>query len=83
MRAFWRLIIQAALFLLGTVALSVAIVVAALAIWLATGQAAAPFPRLELPFAHTPDWFYAPQIAFLGAQVPEEARARLLALDLH
>jgi membrane protease YdiL (CAAX protease family) len=37
-RAFWRLFIQAVLFLLGIVALSVAIVLAAFAIWLATGQ---------------------------------------------
>ena len=50
-------------------------------IWLVSGQAQAPFPALDLPFAHTPDWFYAPQIAFLGAVVPEEARARLLTLD--
>lgn len=47
-------------------------------IWLVSGQAQAPFPALDLPFPHTPDWFYAPQIAFLGAVVPAEARARLL-----
>jgi membrane protease YdiL (CAAX protease family) len=38
LRAFWRLFIQAVLFLLGTIVLSSAIVLAAVGIWLATGQ---------------------------------------------
>jgi len=38
LRAFWRLFIQAVLFLLGTVVLSSVIVLAAIGIWLATGQ---------------------------------------------
>jgi membrane protease YdiL (CAAX protease family) len=38
LRAFWRLFIQAVLFLLGIVVLSAAIVLAAIGIWLAAGQ---------------------------------------------
>jgi len=38
LRAFWRLFIQAVLFLLGTIVLGSAIVLAAVGIWLATGQ---------------------------------------------
>ena len=38
LRAFWRLLIQVVLFLLGTIVFSVAIVLAAIGIWLATGQ---------------------------------------------
>ena len=38
LRAFWRLFIQAVLFLLGAIVLSSAIVLAAVGIWFATGQ---------------------------------------------
>jgi membrane protease YdiL (CAAX protease family) len=38
LRAFWRLFIQAVLFLLGIIVFSTAIVLAAVGIWLATGQ---------------------------------------------
>jgi len=50
-------------------------------IWLATGQALAPFPDPELPFAHTSDFIFAPAIAFLGAAIPEEARPHFLAFQ--
>ncbi len=50
-------------------------------IWLVTGQEQAPFPDIELPFAHTPDFLYSPCAALLGAAVPEEARAHFLAFQ--
>jgi hypothetical protein len=49
-------------------------------IWLVNGPRAAPFPALDLPFAHTPDWYYAPLPALLGAVVSDPARARLQTL---
>ena len=50
-------------------------------IWLVTGQDQAPFPDIELTFAHTPDFIYSPCAALLGAAVPEEARAHFLAFQ--
>ena len=50
-------------------------------IWLVTGQEQAPFPDIELPFAHTPDFIYSPCAALLGAAVPEEAQAHFLAFQ--
>ncbi len=50
-------------------------------IWLVTGQEQAPFPDIELPFAHTLGFFYSPCAALLGAAVPEEARAHFLAFQ--
>ncbi len=42
-------------------------------IWLVTGQAQAPFPPLDRPFAHSADFCFGPCAAILGAQVPPEA----------
>lgn len=48
-------------------------------IWLSTGYARAPFPDLGRPFEHAWDFAKAPVVALLGAQVPIDARAHLLA----
>ncbi len=50
-------------------------------IWMITGQAEAPFPALDRPFAHSADFCFGPCIAILGAQVPGEAQAHLLAFQ--
>jgi hypothetical protein len=47
-------------------------------IWLITGQAQAPFPALDRPFAHSADFCFGPCIAMLGAQVPDEPQSHLL-----
>jgi hypothetical protein len=41
-------------------------------IWLIAGHAPAPFPSLNRPFAHAADWCFAPCVAVLGAQVPDD-----------
>lgn len=48
-------------------------------IWLSTGYARAPFPDLDWPFEHAWDFAKAPVVALLGARVPADARAHLLA----
>jgi len=50
-------------------------------IWLVTGQAGAPFPGLDRPFAHSADFCFGPCVAILGAQVPREAQSHLLAFQ--
>ncbi len=50
-------------------------------IWLATGQAQAPFPRLDQPFAHAGDFCFAPCAACLGTKVPPEAAPHLHAFQ--
>jgi hypothetical protein len=50
-------------------------------IWLIMGQAQAPFPDLDRPFAHSADFCFGPCIAILGAQVPGEAQSHLLAFQ--
>ncbi len=50
-------------------------------IWLITGQAGAPFPALDRPFAHSADFCFGPCVASLGAQVPPAAQPHLLAFQ--
>ena len=50
-------------------------------IWLVTGQAGAPFPALDRPFAHAADYCFGPCVAILGAQVPPEAQPHLMAFQ--
>lgn len=55
--------------------------VSVLGIWmrLATDKRRAPFPDTARPFEHEHDLGFAPLLAFLGAQVPPEAREHFLA----
>ena len=51
-------------------------------VWAALGgEDAAPFPDWRRPFGHTNDFCVAPTVAHLGARVPDEARAHLLAFQ--
>ena len=52
-------------------------------IWLrlATDKTHAPFPDTDRPFEHEHDLGFVPLIAFLGAQVPSEAREHFLAFQ--
>ncbi len=50
-------------------------------IWLVTGQAGAPCPALDRPFAHAADFCFGPCAAILGAEVPGEAQSHLLAFQ--
>jgi hypothetical protein len=50
-------------------------------IWLIAGKDQAPFPSLDRPFAHSADFCFGPCIAILGAQVPRDAQAHLLAFQ--
>lgn len=50
-------------------------------IWLMAGKDQAPFPSLDRPFAHSADFCFGPCIAILGAQVPRDAQAHLLAFQ--
>ncbi|MBI4790505.1 MAG: hypothetical protein HY782_26040 [Chloroflexi bacterium] len=55
--------------------------VSVIGIWLrlATDKAIAPFPDTDQPFEHEHDIGFVPPIAFIGAQIPEDALAHFRA----
>jgi hypothetical protein len=55
--------------------------VSALGIWLrlATDKTLAPFPSMDHPFAHEHDFGFVPPLAFLGVQIPADAREHFAA----